>query len=139
MRSGRSFIGRRVPTWRSSIGMIARQSRIPASSSLVGLIPALDNGVKPSELSEIITHLAFYSGWANATSAVAVAKEVFVKRGIVSDQPTADDLLPVDEAASAQRAARVEQDAGPVAPGVVQYTTDLLFRDLWLWHPATGA
>jgi alkylhydroperoxidase/carboxymuconolactone decarboxylase family protein YurZ len=27
---------------------------------------ALDNGVKPSELSEIITHLAFYSGWANA-------------------------------------------------------------------------
>jgi 4-carboxymuconolactone decarboxylase len=24
---------------------------------------ALDNGVKPRELSEIITHLAFYSGW----------------------------------------------------------------------------
>ena len=44
---------------------------------------ALDNGVKPSELSEIITHLAFYSGWANATSAVAVAKEIFAKRGIV--------------------------------------------------------
>src|SRR5215469_6534188 len=36
---------------------------------------ALDNGVKPSELSEIITHLAFYSGWANAMSAVAVAKD----------------------------------------------------------------
>src|SRR4051794_16404605 len=31
---------------------------------------ALDNGVKPRELSEIITHLAFYSGWANAMSAV---------------------------------------------------------------------
>jgi hypothetical protein len=31
---------------------------------------ALDNGVKPSELSEIIIHLAFYSGWANAMSAV---------------------------------------------------------------------
>src|SRR5262249_12697297 len=27
---------------------------------------ALDNGVKPREISEIITHLAFYSGWANA-------------------------------------------------------------------------
>ena len=27
---------------------------------------ALDNGVKPSEISEIITHLAFYTGWANA-------------------------------------------------------------------------
>ena len=93
---------------------------------------ALDNGVKPSELSEIITHLAFYSGWANATSAVAVAKEVFAKRGIVSDQPAAGDLLPLDEAAEAQRAARVEQDAGSVAPGVVQYTSELLFRDLWL-------
>src|SRR5215217_7997272 len=27
---------------------------------------ALDHGVKPTEISEIITHLAFYSGWANA-------------------------------------------------------------------------
>jgi 4-carboxymuconolactone decarboxylase len=93
---------------------------------------ALDNGVKPSELSEIITHLAFYSGWPNATSAVAVAKEVFAKRGIVSDQPASGDDLPIDEAAEAQRAARVEQDAGPVAPGVVQYTSELLFHDLWL-------
>ena len=88
---------------------------------------ALDNGVKPSELSEIITHLAFYSGWANATLAVAVAKDVFAKRGIVSDQPVSGELLPIDEAAEAQRAARVEQDAGSVALGVVQYTSELLF------------
>lgn len=93
---------------------------------------ALDNGLKPSELSEIITHLAFYSGSANATSAVAVAKEVFFKRGAVSDQPAGGDLLPLDEAAEAQRAARVEQDASSAAPGVVQYTSELLFHDLWL-------
>jgi len=49
---------------------------------------ALDNGVKPSEISEIITHLAFYSGWANAMSAVTVAKDAFSKRGITSAQPT---------------------------------------------------
>src|SRR5690349_720563 len=30
---------------------------------------ALDNGVKPSEISGIITHLAFYAGWGNAMSA----------------------------------------------------------------------
>jgi 4-carboxymuconolactone decarboxylase len=30
---------------------------------------ALDSGVKPSEISEVIIHLAFYSGWANAMSA----------------------------------------------------------------------
>jgi 4-carboxymuconolactone decarboxylase len=26
---------------------------------------------------EVITHLAFYSGWPNAINAVAIAKEVF--------------------------------------------------------------
>lgn len=32
---------------------------------------ALDHGVRPAEISETITHLAFYSGWGNALSAVA--------------------------------------------------------------------
>jgi 4-carboxymuconolactone decarboxylase len=95
---------------------------------------ALDNGVKPREICEIITHLAFYSGWANAVSAVAVAKDLFAARGIGADQlPAASPpLLPLNEAAEADRAARVGQQFGEVAPGVVQYTTDILFRDLWL-------
>lgn len=95
---------------------------------------ALDNGVKPREISEIITHLAFYSGWANAMSAVAVAKDVFAQRKIGTDQlpPASPPLLPLDEAAEAQRAARVEEQFGAVVPGIVQYTTDVLFRDLWL-------
>jgi 4-carboxymuconolactone decarboxylase len=95
---------------------------------------ALDNGVRPGEISEVITHLAFYSGWANAMSAVAIAKDVFGKRGIGADQlpPASGELLPIDEAAEAQRAARVEQNVGPVAPGLVQYTSDVLFHDLWL-------
>jgi 4-carboxymuconolactone decarboxylase len=55
---------------------------------------ALDNGVKPREISEIITHLAFYAGWANAMSAVAVAKDVFAERKIGSDQlPAVTPLL----------------------------------------------
>lgn len=95
---------------------------------------ALDNGVKPSEISEIITHLAFYSGWANALAAVGAAKDVFAQRGIRPDQlPSASGpLLPLDEDAEAQRAARVQQDVGPVSPGVVKYTSEVLFRDLWL-------
>jgi 4-carboxymuconolactone decarboxylase len=47
---------------------------------------ALDSGVKPREISEIITHLAFYSGWANAVSADVIAKDVFAKRNIGADQ-----------------------------------------------------
>jgi 4-carboxymuconolactone decarboxylase len=95
---------------------------------------ALDNGVQPRELAEIITHLAFYSGWGNARSAVAVARDVFAQRAIGADQlPRATPaLLPLDRAVEADRAARVEQQFGKVAPGIVQYTTDLLFRDLWL-------
>jgi 4-carboxymuconolactone decarboxylase len=41
---------------------------------------ALDNGVTQTELVEIITHLAFYSGWPTAMSAVHIAKEVFAER-----------------------------------------------------------
>jgi 4-carboxymuconolactone decarboxylase len=95
---------------------------------------ALDNGVQPREISEIITHLAFYSGWANAMSAVAAAKNVFAARRIGVDQlPAASvTLLPIDEAAEAQRATSVQAQFGSFFPGVVQYTTDVLFRDLWL-------
>jgi 4-carboxymuconolactone decarboxylase len=35
------------------------------------------NGVTETEIVEAITHLAFYSGWPNAVSAVGVAREVF--------------------------------------------------------------
>ena len=95
---------------------------------------ALDNGVKPREISEIITHLAFYSGWANAFAAVGAAEEVFAKRGIGPDQLPSDSvrLLPLNEAAEKQRASHVGEQFGSVAPGIVQYTTDVLFRDLWL-------
>jgi len=95
---------------------------------------ALDSGGKPGEISEIITHLAFYSGWVNATSALVVTKDVFEKRGIEPEQlpPASPELLPIDEAAEAQRASMVEQNFGSVAPGVVQFTRDALFRDLWL-------
>lgn len=95
---------------------------------------ALDNGLKASEISEIIAHLAFYSGWGNAASAVVATKAVFAQRGITAEQlPAASrELLPIDEAAEAQRFSTVEKNFGAVAPGVTQYTTDALFRDLWL-------
>jgi len=119
---------------RSIVTLAALIARNQTIEMVFYLNLALDNGVKPREISEIITHLAFYSGWANAMSAVAVAKDVFAARGIGADQlPAASPtLLPLNEAAEADRAARVGQQFGEIAPGVVQYTTDILFRDLWL-------
>lgn len=46
---------------------------------------AFDNGVKPREISEIITHLAFYAGWGNAMSAVAVVKGVCAVHKVGAD------------------------------------------------------
>ncbi|WP_027211353.1 carboxymuconolactone decarboxylase family protein [Burkholderia sp. WSM2232] len=95
---------------------------------------ALDNGVKPAEISEMIAHLAFYSGWANATAASQIAQQVFDERAISSGElaPADVELLPLNEAAEKQRAEMVQENFGAVAPGVVEYTTDALFRDLWL-------
>ncbi len=38
---------------------------------------ALENGVTKDELIEAITHLAFYSGWPTAMSAILLAKALF--------------------------------------------------------------
>ena len=47
----------------------------------VHIARALDNGVTKTEISEIITHMAFYSGWPTAMTAAFVANEVFEKAG----------------------------------------------------------
>jgi 4-carboxymuconolactone decarboxylase len=95
---------------------------------------ALENGVTPREVSETIVHLAYYSGWGNAMAAVGPVGDVFAKRGIGRDQLPAEvpQPLPLDEAAEAQRAKNVGDQFGAVAPALVGYTTDYLFRDLWL-------
>jgi len=41
---------------------------------------ALANGVTKDEISELITHLAFYAGWPAAMTAALVAKDVFDKK-----------------------------------------------------------
>jgi 4-carboxymuconolactone decarboxylase len=38
---------------------------------------AMENGVTREELVELITHLAFYAGWPPASTAVAIARQVF--------------------------------------------------------------
>lgn len=95
---------------------------------------AIDNGVKPAEISEVINHLAFYTGWGNATATVLIVKDVFAKRGVTADQlpPVSPVLLPIDETSEKVRTAFVDKTVGPVSPGVVHYTSAALFHDLWL-------
>ncbi|HEY6356990.1 MAG TPA: carboxymuconolactone decarboxylase family protein [Vicinamibacterales bacterium] len=123
-----------APRDRSVVTLAALIARNQAIELPDHLDLALDNGVAPREISELITHLAFYSGWANALTAVAAAKGAFAARGIGIDElPSVSPTpLPLDEAAEADRAARVSQQLDSVVPGLVQYTTDVLFRDVWL-------
>lgn len=80
---------------------------------------ALDNGVTAAEISEIVTHLAFYSGWPNAMSAVAVTKDIFIARGIGREQlaSASPELLPLNQAMEKQRSTTVEQNVGAISPG----------------------
>jgi 4-carboxymuconolactone decarboxylase len=41
---------------------------------------ALSNGITKDEIIEVVTHLAFYSGWPTSMSALARVKELFKKK-----------------------------------------------------------
>ena len=41
------------------------------------LTRAIGNGVTKEEITEVITHLAFYAGWPAAMTAANIAREVF--------------------------------------------------------------
>ena len=47
---------------------------------------ALQNGVTKDELVEAITHLAFYSGWPTAVTALGIARRVFDEAGSQQSQ-----------------------------------------------------
>lgn len=96
---------------------------------------ALDVGVTPAEVSETITHLAFYAGWRNATAAAEAAAAVFEERGVAADQlPAAspETRLPLDAETEHARQSFVQERYGAVSQGVVDNTEQLLFLDLWL-------
>jgi len=123
-----------APRDRSIVTLVALIARNQTIEMPFHFNLALDNGVKPREISEIITHLAFYAGWGNAMSAIRVATDVFAARHVGVDQLPAVSitLLPLNEAAEAQRSKAVQEQFGSSFPGMAQYTTDVLFRDLWL-------
>jgi hypothetical protein len=79
---------------------------------------ALVGGFPIFSIRTLITHLAFYSGWANAMAVVVVTKDVFAERKIGPDRlPAASPaLLPLNEAAEADRAKRVGDQFGAMFP-----------------------
>ena len=66
---------------RSIVTVTALISKGIVDSSLVyHLQSAKNNGVTRTEMSELLTHLAFYAGWPNAWAAFRMAKEGLYRR-----------------------------------------------------------
>jgi 4-carboxymuconolactone decarboxylase len=92
---------------------------------------ALDNGVQPREASGVLAHLAIYSGWPSAVSALDIYDQVYTARKI--DTTALTPAAPrLSAAASADaRAKTVHDEFGSVAPKFVELTNTVVFDDLW--------
>jgi 4-carboxymuconolactone decarboxylase len=92
---------------------------------------ALSNGVKPSEASALLAHLAIYCGWPSAVSALEVYEQVYSARKVdTTSLGAASPRLPAP-VSDAVRAKTVNDELGAVAPKFVQLTNDVVFDDLW--------
>lgn len=122
------------PRDRSLVTIAVMISRAQTAQLAEQLLLALDNGVTPGEISETVTHLAFYAGWGQAMAAVPVVRDVFARRHVKAADlpPVGGPRLLIDEVSEAERARQVEAGVGPVSRGVVDYTGNVLFKDLWL-------
>ena len=95
------------------------------------LARALDNGVRPSEASGLLAHLAIYCGWPSAVSALEVYDQVYTARKVdTAALRTAGSRLPAS-ASDAAHARAVNDELATVAPKFVELTTKVVFDDVW--------
>lgn len=88
---------------------------------------ALEYGVTPTELVEIVTHLSFYVGWPAAISAVNRARDAidaFAAAGSEVREPYRPKTLPAPVHGS-------KSTIGDIAPKLAKLTLDVLFADIW--------
>jgi 4-carboxymuconolactone decarboxylase len=92
---------------------------------------ALDNGLRPTEASGLLAHLAIYCGWPSAVAALDAYEQVYTARKVDTETlRAAGPRLPVPSSDTAR--AKAANDAlARVAPKFVQLTNDVVFDDLW--------
>jgi 4-carboxymuconolactone decarboxylase len=92
---------------------------------------ALDNGLRPTEASGLLAHVAIYCGWPSAVAALDAYEQVYSARKVDTETLRAvGPRLPVPWSDTAR--ANVANDAlATVAPKFVQLTNDVVFDDLW--------
>jgi 4-carboxymuconolactone decarboxylase len=101
------------------------------SAQLVGhLGRALSNGVRPSEASGVLTHLAIYCGWPSAVTALDVYQQVYTARKIDTAALRAA-FPPLSPPSDVARARVTIEPFAIVAPKFSQLTSDVVFDNLW--------
>lgn len=94
------------------------------------LARGFDNGLLPRETSGALAHLAVYSGWPNAVSALAVYEQVYAARKVdVSGLVAAAYAHAASGEAS--RTHSVDASVAAAAPKFAQLTNDVVLGDLW--------
>ena len=81
---------------------------------------ALDNGVQASEASGVLAHLAIYSGWPSAVSALDIYDQVYTARKVDTTALSAAGPRLSAAASDAARARAVNDEFGAVAPKFVE-------------------
>lgn len=79
---------------RSMITVAVNQALYATNELKLHMGRALDNGVTQTELSEIIAHVLWYSGFPTGVNAARVAAEVFEERGLPVTPPGASSRQP---------------------------------------------
>jgi 4-carboxymuconolactone decarboxylase len=94
------------------------------------LARALTNGLKPSEASALLAHLAIYCGWPSAVAALQPYEQVYNTRNVDTSSLAATTRLPAP-ASEAARGRATGNELAAVAPKFVQLTRDVVVNDLW--------
>ena len=85
----------------------------------------LDNGLTPEELSEIILHVSFYTGWPSGVDASLAAMATFAERGItLGELPGAPPISGVETPAGLS-------DAYAAVPRLGALRNSLVYGDIW--------
>lgn len=82
------------PRDRSMITVAVNQALYATNELRLHMGRALDNGVTQAEISEIIGHVLWYSGFPTGVNAARVAAEVFEERGLPTQPPGASSRQP---------------------------------------------
>jgi 4-carboxymuconolactone decarboxylase len=92
---------------------------------------ALDNGLTPRELSELVTHLSFYLGWTICGAAAGELVALYAERRIEPHSTVGAPMLELDPESEDRRRSSVEDFVAPVSRILADHTNDVLFGDVW--------